>query len=156
MPRTPRIRPIAIALTAFAALALAGCANDTPSGPTVPMGPPPATTEAAETTAAADEALAGLEGTWCPTDDSEGDPACFTVEGEELLVDGGPAWLEARDEGDGTYSLSLTDETGPLEPYGFFAPAGTPAGINDEYGIADQPDVDRIFNSQTGVLYVAS
>lgn len=158
MKRTRHALPVVVA--AFAALALAGCGS-TPSGPTVPMGPPPSSSTAAsdapgESADEAESALDGLEGTWCPTEDSEGDAACFTVEGPDFTVDGGPEWLETSDAGDGTFTLSLTDESGPLAPYGVFAPAGIPAGISEFYEITDLPDEDRIFNGQIGVLYVRS
>lgn len=93
-----------------------------------------------------------LSSTWCPSADSP-DRECMTVTGpseDNLTVtfgSGAPLPIIAFPADGGCQQYGYAGA-----PLGAFCPAGVPAEINDFYGIQDQPNQDRIWNAQTGVL----
>ena len=120
-----------------------------------PESTPPPTADAAP-------GAASLDGTWCATPESN--PAyggCFVIEGDLVTADDGrQVRLEAHpvDDGSGCASLTGTDlgASGPGDsgPIGTHCPAGLPIELPDYYTGVDLPDVDRIWNAQTGAMHV--
>lgn len=104
-----------------------------------------------------------VSSTWCPTADSPED-TCFTVTGTSnadstITFDGGESMVLTR-MSDGADCIAysgnvlVAGELVPQMPLGSFCGPGDDAQINDFYGIQDHPDEDRVWNGQTGVLYL--
>lgn len=99
--------------------------------------------------------------TWCPTDDSPED-ACLTISASSdtastATFDSGTPMTLTRMPGDDRCIDYIGGDAGGISsqmPLGRFCPAGVDAQINDFYGVQDRPEQDRVWNGQTGVLYL--
>lgn len=93
-----------------------------------------------------------INGRWCPTEDSQqfDTHGCVSIAYPTATYDDGfTASIVDAYEADGTISYSLSDA-----PFGTYMPAGLPIDAPYDIGFADQPDQDRIWNSQSGPLLV--
>lgn len=177
----PRLSRLPLIAAAVAAVGLSACSAGTPTGPAASSTPssPPATSPSAapetpepspspsaitpsapapapaETTTPpaprSSPAAEDVNGHWCPSKESNDNHGCVTVTLPTVTwatsgVKDTISLLEARDGG---FYLITTGA-----PFGLYLPAGVPIDLPDYYAGGDLPDVDRIWNGQTGVLYL--
>lgn len=115
---------------------------------------PPAsatTTATATSTAPSSPAAKGVQGRWCPTDGSVS-TSCLTVTRSTVKVDGGATSTLV----DRTFT---TDDGGTVysfidAPLGTYYPAGPALSLPKTFKGKDDPKQERIWNSQTGNLYL--
>lgn len=93
-----------------------------------------------------------INGRWCPTADSRqfDTHGCVSIDYPTATYDDGfTASIVDAYESDGTISYSLSDA-----PFGTYMPADLAIDVPYDVGFSDQPDQDRIWNSQSGPLLV--
>jgi hypothetical protein len=158
--------PPAAAIGLVALIALSACSTAPPSDsaaspsatqpyaetatPTPPATPTPTPTPT-PTSANPEKARGTVEGTWCPTKQSNA-KRCLTVKLPKVTYDDGSSYTIVgkpfrQEDGGLQYSFEGA-------PFGAFYAAGTKIDIPDHYSGADLPQQDRIWNAQTGDLFV--
>ncbi|MGO2112473.1 MAG: hypothetical protein ACTH31_12760 [Pseudoclavibacter sp.] len=160
----------AASVASAAALLLAGCGasapeestaetapataspTETPTDATTETSTPaPTESEAAETTAPAGHPL---DGTWCATPDSPTPGECLEVAYPTVYFEDG--WEYEVEESGQAAQEGCTDYYYAEAPIGLYCPAGIEIALPDYATVTDVPGEDRIWNGQTGVLYVRS
>lgn len=126
-------------------------ASPTPSvaSPEAPASPP-APSSAPATSSAPEPKAEDIDGRWCPTPESS-DTECVTVALPNATWEGRgitePIKLVGEEQGSFSYSAEGA-------PFGVYAPSGVALDLPDYYEGGDMPEVERIWNGQTNVLYL--
>ncbi len=127
----------------------------TPASPTSTASPeaptsPPVPSSATATSSAPEPKAEDINGRWCPTPESA-DTECVTVALPNATWETRgitePIRLVGEEQGSFTYSAEGA-------PFGVYAPAGVALELPDYYNGGDMPEVERIWNGQTNVLYL--
>jgi hypothetical protein len=92
-------------------------------------------------------------GRWCAAPDSPVDSGCITIEWPAAVYENGQVSVSLE--------LMNMDDVGCLvisegdAPFGSFCPAGVELDVpNPNFPGSDYPDQDRLWNSQTGIMYL--
>jgi len=99
----------------------------------------------------ADEGIGVLNGHWCEAPQSRNGHGCLTIALPTYTIDDtGQTWdFTSVAETGNTIAISTVDA-----PFGDFYPAGVPIPAEALMGIADLPEQDRIWSTQSGMMLV--
>lgn len=114
---------------------------------------PSVTTGPADTEEDGEFDPSSVNGRWCAAPDSPADDGCITIEWPNAAFDSGAPTLTisfVEEDADGCVVLSQGDA-----PFGTYCAAGIELPLPDEnFAGGDYPSEDRIWNSQTGWMYL--
>jgi len=114
---------------------------------------PSATTGPAESEGVGEFEPSAVNGRWCAAPDSPTDDGCITIEWPNVAFDSGAPTLTISvvdEDADGCVVLSQGDA-----PFGTYCGASIELSLPEmNFAASDYPDEERIWNSQTGWMYL--